>query len=361
MVAIEPSRRTIRVSPTRTTCLPGIRRFPWISNACAKRTKTTGTPGAVHRRRSCRWRSRNDCGQRRMALCRHCAYRYPRDRTRRPLRHALSRPCGRADPAAAGFQIRDARAEAVAAAEGTTDFGEYLFYFSFFWSSPACCSRRFFHARCRAAFARIGVLSAAGFRRRDIARVFATQAAVLALIGSAVGIAGAIGYAALIMHGLRTWWSGAVGTTALTLHVNWPLLMAGASRRSIAATVALAAGLRSALARTPRALLSGAPDVQSGRTRGSSRAAILIAVASLVVAVALLVATRAGLIPQVAGFFVAGGTLMIAGLVGVQLVASAATRARRSAASLARFGALRRAGARRAVCCRPLSSPSRAS
>ena len=38
----------------------------------------------------------------------------------------------RLDPFAAGLTVRDVRAEAVAAAGGTTDFGEYFVYFSFF-------------------------------------------------------------------------------------------------------------------------------------------------------------------------------------------------------------------------------------
>ena len=50
----------------------------------------------------------------------------------------------------------------------------------------------------------------------------------LAGIGGVVGIGGAIAYAALIMLGLRTWWVDAVGTTALTLHVDPLSLIGGA-------------------------------------------------------------------------------------------------------------------------------------
>ena len=243
------------------------------------------------------------------------------------------------DPSAAGFQIRDARAEALAAAEGTTDFGEYFFYFSFFLVvAGLLLAALFFTLGVEQRAHEIGVLSAAGFRRRDIARVFGTQAAVLALVGSAIGIAGAIGYAALIMHGLRTWWSGAVGTTALTLHVNWPLLIAGAGAALIAATGALVAALRSALRRTPRALLSGAADVSGGSGQGSSRLALLVAVASVAAALAVLVATRAGLVPQVAGFFSSGGALMIAGLVAFSWWLRR-PHARGMPASVVRFGA----------------------
>ena len=42
---------------------------------------------------------------------------------------------------------------------------------------------------------------------------------ILAIVGGIIGLAGAIGYTDLIMYGLRTWWIGAVGTTAMTLHI----------------------------------------------------------------------------------------------------------------------------------------------
>ena len=42
------------------------------------------------------------------------------------------------------------------------------------------------------------------------------------------------------MYGLRTWWVDAVGTTALTLHLDWLLLAGGAAGALIAAAAALA-------------------------------------------------------------------------------------------------------------------------
>jgi ABC-type lipoprotein release transport system permease subunit len=243
------------------------------------------------------------------------------------------------DPTTAGFEIRDARAEALAAAEGTTDFGEYFFYFSFFLVvAGLLLAALFFTLGVEQRSHEIGLLSAAGFARRDIVRVFASQAAVLALLGSAFGIAGAIGYAALIMYGLRTWWSGAVGTTALTLHVNWPLLAAGVGAALLAATAALVMALRGALRRTPRALLSGAPDPRAGRRVTSPRRSLVVAAASAAFALALLIATRAGLVAQVAGFFAAGGTLMIAGLVSFSWWLRR-PHARVVPAGVARFGA----------------------
>ena len=66
-------------------------------------------------------------------------------------------------------------------------------------------------------------------------RLFLLEGLVLAVAGSLLGILAAIGYAALLMLGLRTWWVDAVGTTAPRLHVTWPPLFVGASAGIFAA------------------------------------------------------------------------------------------------------------------------------
>jgi ABC-type lipoprotein release transport system permease subunit len=159
----------------------------------------------------------------------------------------------------------------------------------------------------------IGLLGAVGFARGDVARLLFWEAMTLALIGSAIGAAGAVGYAALIMHGLRTWWRDAVGTSALTLHVDWVLLVGGAAAALAAAGIALWLSLRTALARSPRALLTGEANPASALRERRP----LTASASAIVALTLLVATMSGVVPQVAGFFGTGGALMIAGLAGL--------------------------------------------
>jgi hypothetical protein len=107
------------------------------------------------------------------------------------------------------LSVRDARAEALAAANGTTDFGEYFIYFSFFLVVSALLLAGMFFALGVEQRAReLGLLQAVGFRRRDVRRLLLAEAAVLALTGAAVGLVGAVGYAAVIMYGLRTWWIG---------------------------------------------------------------------------------------------------------------------------------------------------------
>ena len=146
------------------------------------------------------------------------------------------------------------------------------------------------------------------------------------------------------MYGLRTWWVDAVGTTALTLHLDWLLLAGGAAGALVAAAAALASSLRAALRRTPRDLLTGGgafrPALAAvGRGKGRPEGqpfSVATAIVAALAAMAMVVAARAGMMNQVAGFFGAGSLLMIAGL---SAFAWWLRSARRSATSVASFGA----------------------
>lgn len=243
----------------------------------------------------------------------------------------------RITPEIAGIDVRDVRSEALAAAQGTTDFGEYFFYFSFFLVvAGLLLASLFFALGVEQRTQQIGLLTAAGFTPRDVARVLVGEASVLALVGSAIGIAGAIGYAALIMYGLRTWWRDAVGTSDLMLHVDWPLLIGAAIGAFAASLASLGLALRAALARTPRSLLSGITDSTQARS-GKSRRAGVLSVSAAIAALVLLAATRFAGLPDVAGFFGAGGLLMVAGLLAFNWWLRRPARA--STHSVAGFGA----------------------
>jgi ABC-type lipoprotein release transport system permease subunit len=227
------------------------------------------------------------------------------------------------DPLEMGFSVYDVRAQGLAASNGATDFGEYFTYFStFLVVSALLLAGLFFKLGVEQRLQQVGLLQALGFDAAAIRRLFGGEALVLAGIGGVAGIAGAIAYAALIMLGLRTWWVEAVGTTALTLHVDPISLLAGAIAVAGIAVASIWWSLRALAGASTRALLMGSdpttPNPSQNRanvTLGSdprtlgSRA--LGAVAS-VLAAALLIGTAAGVVPRVAGFFGAGAMSLIA-------------------------------------------------
>ena len=223
------------------------------------------------------------------------------------------------DPGAAGLQIRAVRDDGLASAQGTTDFGEYFVYFSFFLVVSALLLAYLFFALGLEQRAReVGLLTAVGFTGGDLRQHFLREGAVLAAAGLLLGILGAIGYAWLIVYGLRTWWVDAVGTTALELHVAPGWIATGAALTLIAGLVALHAALRGMARRSTRALLAGAlgsglelESLPQATVRRRRRIAWAL-VGATALALGLSVTEVIGNTP---GFFAAGGALLVAGLV----------------------------------------------
>jgi hypothetical protein len=121
--------------------------------------------------------------------------------------------------------------------------------------------------------------------------------------------------------GLRTWWSDAVGTTSLALHVSPVALIAGALGVIAAAAACIWWTLRSLDRVSERALLSGvvAPDVHTAAGRKRSRGLVAAALVFGVAAAALVVASGFGAIDPAGGFFGAGTALLALSLTSISL------------------------------------------
>jgi hypothetical protein len=156
-------------------------------------------------------------------------------------------------------------------------------------------------------------MRAAGFPIRTIRWLLVFESIVLATLGAVLGMAGAIGYAWLIVHGLRTWWIGAVGTAELSLHVAPASLVIGAAGGILAAVLSVVWSLRAVARQTPRALLTahsiGQEPAASSRAAGRSRT---LAIAFGVLAVGALGAGFAVPGAQAGAFFGAGAAALIA-------------------------------------------------
>jgi putative ABC transport system permease protein len=218
---------------------------------------------------------------------------------------------GELDPLAMGFSVYDVRAQSLSASNGATDFGEYFTYFStFLVVSALLLAGLFFKLGVEQRLQEVGLLQALGLDPAAIRRLFAGEALVLAGIGGIAGIAGAIGYSALIMLGLRTWWVDAVGTTALTLHVDAVSLIAGAVAVVLIAIASIWWSLRALASASTRSLLKGSDPLFTKNVRGN-RSLLLAGIAG-VLAAALIIGAALNFVPRVAGFFGAGALSLIA-------------------------------------------------
>ena len=213
---------------------------------------------------------------------------------------------------AAGFVLTPVRASSVESSRGSTDFGEYFVYFSFFLIAAAVLlAALFFRLGIEQRVREIGTLAAVGFSGADIRRLFLAEGTILSLIGSLLGIAGALAYGAVLVFGLRTWWIDAIGTRQVFLHVTARDLAIGVAAGVLASIAAVLWTLRGVRRRSPRALLAGAIEPDAPRPR-RARVPVLVSLASIIGALALLVGSATGRVPDVAGFFGAGGLLLVA-------------------------------------------------
>lgn len=225
---------------------------------------------------------------------------------------------GQIDPSVAGFSVRHVRADAIAASTGTTDFGEYFLYFSFFLVvSALMLAYLFFAVGLEQRTTEVGILAAVGFSSRSIRRGFVREGAVLSVIGALAGVVIAIGYSALILYGLRTWWIGSVGTTRLSLHIAPQWLVAGAAGAIAVGLLALWMGIRSMSRRSARMLLKGGVAAPSPR---ASLITKVTAASLLLIGAGVIAATVSGAMDSTAGFFAAGGSWLIAALCAASIL-----------------------------------------
>jgi putative ABC transport system permease protein len=243
----------------------------------------------------------------------------PRDLGTSELRENVTRAVG---AVRGGLVVVDVRSQNVSSSVGATDFGAYFSYFSFFLVvSALLLAALFFRLGIEQRLREIGVLRAAGFSIKAIQRLFLQEGIVVAAVGAVLGVGLAVAWAAVMMYGLRTWWVGAVGTTALQLHVDPLTLVAGAVGGVFAAIVCIWLTVRGVRKFSPRELLNGSTTSAPTASQRSSAVRRFLAPFLLLLALVLSGASIAGVIPAAAGFFGAGALVLIGGLLmlGVRL------------------------------------------
>jgi ABC-type lipoprotein release transport system permease subunit len=226
-----------------------------------------------------------------------------------------------ADPFALGLGVIGVRGQGLEASRGATDFGEYFVYFSFFIVvSALLLVVLFFKLGIEQRGREVGLLRAVGFGPVRVRWLFLQEGTLLAVMGSLLGIAGALGYAWLMMYGLRSWWVDAVGTTALTLHVAPVSLIGGVVGGVVAAIVCIWWTLRVLSRISERSLLMGTLDSSELANSTPSTGRFdrlkwpLAAVTLAVVALMLLAGGATGSIERSGAFFGAGSALLLAWL-----------------------------------------------
>src|SRR5258708_4736259 len=140
-----------------------------------------------------------------------------------------------------------------------------------------------------------------------------------------------------MMAGLRRWWWGAVGTTALTLHVSSMSLIAGAAGAIFAALACIWWTLRGLARVSERALLAGSIIQTGQQPRRSAVAAKAGGPIFGLIGLSLIAAAIAKAVDPAGAFFGAGAAILIACLCLITWRLRGAPRASR-APSIGRLG-----------------------
>lgn len=184
-------------------------------------------------------------------------------------------------PASFGLRFQPVKALGLDASAGATDFGGlFLGMSQFVIVSAALLVALLFGLGVEQRAAEVGLRLATGFRPKSVRRLLLSEGLAVAALGAAVGLVGAVGYAAVLMHGLRTWWRPAVGTSRLELFIE-PASLAGGWVAALA-VVALTIGLavrRVGKVSTPRLLRGSTEPTRSGRAGRASKITAAVALA----------------------------------------------------------------------------------
>jgi len=218
------------------------------------------------------------------------------------------------DPAALGFVFQPVKRQGLAASAGATPFDVLFLCFSFFIIAAAVMLvALLFGLGIDRRAEELGILTAVGFTRLKIAAVLAAEGLLVAVFGGLIGTAAAVGYAALMLLGLRTWWLAAVITPLLRLHVTTASLVIGFVGGVSVAVLAIVSSVWRTRRVAPRQLLCGSTTGTIARPAAGLHWSGTLAVVALVAAGAFGVAAgRIGEEMRAGAFFGVGAVVLLA-------------------------------------------------
>ena len=232
-------------------------------------------------------------------------------------------------PERMGMRVQASRADALAAAQGSTPFGSlFLALSSFVVVAGLLLEWLLFHLLVAARRRAVGLLSAIGWPAGRITALLVLIGASAAAAGIVVGTALGPVWARLLLRALATSWNDSVAAGSTPAFgdgaIRWSSLWPGAIASAVLSLAAIAWAARRAARQSPLALLRGGGDLAAADRPLASRRAWLVAAIALVAA--LLVAGFAGAsaAQTAVGMFFLSGMLALVGFLSLVRVILAA-------------------------------------
>ena len=219
------------------------------------------------------------------------------------------------DPEAAGLTFSPVRDRLLSASRGGNDFGMLFLSFSCFLIAAALMLvGLLFRLSVDRRAKEIGLLLAAGYRRRTVLGLVLAEGLVLTLVGGALGLAAAVEYNHLLLRVLLSLWPDPEVASFLRPHAAPESFVLGFGLTVVMTVATLWLGVRGLTKVPPPALLRG--ETAAAPTRSAGRADvwwIWALAAGAVGAVAIVVGVRQSNPDFRAMSFFGGGALFLAG------------------------------------------------
>ncbi|HTQ38941.1 MAG TPA: ABC transporter permease [Pirellulales bacterium] len=218
-------------------------------------------------------------------------------------------------PADLGFDFLPVKRLSLTAAAGTTPFALLFLGFSLFIIAAALMLvMLLFKLGVDERAAELGIVLAVGLRRRLARRMLLLEGGFVALIGATFGAMAGVGYAWLMLVGLKTWWLGAISTPFLHLHVDEHSVVHGGFFGVAISLATIVWAVRQTRRVSVRSLLAGRAEESRLFGHRPARRAPWIAAALLVVAIAAGFSAASLTGEEQAGTFITAGALVLAAI-----------------------------------------------
>ncbi|MEE3372459.1 MAG: FtsX-like permease family protein [Planctomycetota bacterium] len=214
-----------------------------------------------------------------------------------------------------GLAFQPIKWQGLKAASGTTPFDVlFIALSSFLIAAALMLVSLLFRLGVDQRADQLGLLLAVGIPRAQTARLLRREGTLVAAAGSLLGVGLGVGYAWLMLAGLRTVWLGAVVTPFLVFHASTVSLIAGYLLGILVCSLTIGHAVQRLKQIPARRLLAGLasaePQHQASQSKWGHKSGWCLLAIALVLAVA---ATQLGGEAQ-AGAFVAGGAAVLTGL-----------------------------------------------
>ena len=217
-----------------------------------------------------------------------------------------------------GLQLVPIKRRGLAASSGSTPFDVLFLALSMFViGSALILVSLLFRLSIQQRAAEVGLLKAAGFAPKRLRNLWLAEMSLVSLVGALIGLLLGVGYAALMIKGLTTWWVGAIARPFLTMHVSWVSLLIGLVSGILACVLTIAISLRRTSKQPVAQLLRGELEGSAAGSKPKSSGWIRRLIAWVMVVSALGLAAFATQLagePQAGAFMGAGFLLLAAGL-----------------------------------------------